>query len=135
MIRHRALLAAILFAAATAAGAAVTNVKTLKTWTGRMPIVIQPLLQQSVITTPDLQRVWATCQMKDSPPEIDFDKRMVLIAVRQSSAVKFSSIKLDKGDLKTSISVAPDKPNQYTCTFALVDRKGVKTLNGGPIGK
>src|SRR3954447_5779944 len=105
MIRHRTLLAAALLAAATTAGAAATTVKPLKTWSGRMPIVIQPLLQQSVITTPDLQRVWARCQMKDSPPDIDFDKRMVLIAVRQSSAVKFSSIKLDKGNLTTTIAI------------------------------
>jgi hypothetical protein len=134
MIRHRVVLLAALLAASTA-GAAVTTVKPLKTWSGHMPIVIQPLMQSSVTSGADWQRVWATCQMKDSAPEVDFSKRMVLIAVRQSSVVTFSSIKLDQGNLTTSIAVAPDKPNRYTCAFALVDRAGVKTLNGGPIGK
>jgi len=134
MIRHRALLLAALLCVSTAA-AAVTTLKPLKTWTGHMPIVIQPLMQSSVTSTADWQRVWATCQMKDAPPEVDFTKRMVLIAVRRSSKVTFSNIKVDKGNLTTSIAVAPDNPSQYTCAFALVDRTGVTSLNGGPLGK
>jgi len=132
MIRHRVLLlAALLCVCAVAA----TTLKPLKTWTGHMPIVIQQLMQSSVTSAADWQRVWATCQMKDAPPEVDFATRMVLIAVRRSSKVTFTNIKIDQGNLTTSIAVAPDSPSQYTCAFALVDRTGVTSLNGAPLGK
>jgi len=100
-----------------------------------MPIVIQPLMQSSVTGTADWQRVWATCQMKDAPPDVDFTQRLVLVAVRRSSKVTFSNIKVDNGNLTTSIAVAPDNPSRYTCAFALVDRTGVTSLNGAPLGK
>ena len=80
-------------------------------------------------------RVWATCLMKGAAPAIDFDKHLVLVAVRRSSAVTFNDVKLDNGNLTTSVSASPDMPNHMTCALALVPRAGVTKVNGAPPGK
>jgi hypothetical protein len=115
--------------------AAKSSVKALQTWTGHMPIGVQPLLQSSVATAADFQRVWSTCQLKGAPPKIDFDKRLVLLAVRRGSAVTFTGMTVDNGNLTTSVVVTPDMPNRMTCALVLVDRAGVTAVNGAPLGK
>ena len=128
---------AILFAAfVLAAGAlAASPVRIAKTWTGRMPASVPPLLQSSVASQDGWKSVWATCQMQGAAPDIDFDKQLVLVAVRQSSVVTFSDVRLDGGNLVTNVIVAPDKPNRMTCALALVAREGVTSVNGAPVGK
>ena len=54
-----------------------------------MPAAVGPLFQTSLANADDLQRVWSTCQIKGAPPKIDFQKHVVLLAVRRSSAVRF----------------------------------------------
>ena len=67
--------------------------------------------------------------------EADEVTREVLLAVRRSNNVKIEAIKLDKGNLTSSVTVAPDMPNRMTCAFVLVDRAGVTTVNGAPPGR
>jgi hypothetical protein len=123
--------------ALASAGAALasTPVKVLSTWTGHMPTAVPPLVQSSVSSQAQWTGVWATCQMKGAPPAIDFDKHLVLVAVRRSSVVSFDSPKLDNGNLVTSVVATPDKPNRMTCALALVPRAGVTKVNGLPPGK
>ena len=134
MIRSRLLIAASVLAAAVPVAAKVTAVKALQTWTGSMPANLQPLFQQSLATPADLQRVWTTCQVKGVPPRIDFGKQLVLLAVRRNSGVTFAGLKLEDGNLKTNIVVTPDTPNHFTCKLVLVDRAGVTSVNGSPVG-
>lgn len=115
--------------------AKVTSVKLLQAWSGRVPLGVQPPLQSSLVTPADFARVWAQCQMKDTVPAIDFDKRLVLVAVRRGSVVRFQSMQVDDGNLKTSVVVSPDMPAYMTCALALVDRAGVAKVNGAPLGK
>ena len=100
-----------------------------------MPTAVPPLVQSSVSSQAQWTGVWATCQMKGAPPAIDFDKHLVLVAVRRSSVVSFDSPKLDNGNLVTSVVATPDKPNRMTCALALVPRAGVTKVNGLPPGK
>jgi hypothetical protein len=126
-----ALVAAALMSAAHAA----TPVKIIKRWTGHMPAAVAPLLQSSAASQDEWSRVWATCLMKGAAPAIDFDKHLVLVAVRRSSAVTFNDLKLDNGNLTTSVAASPDMPNHMTCALALVPRAGVTKVNGAPPGK
>ena len=48
------------------------------------------------------------CQVKGVPPKVDFQKRIVIVAVRNGSAAKFSSLVLDNGTLKTNVVITPD---------------------------
>ena len=125
-------MAAIAFAGAALAA---TPVKILESWTGHMPAAVPPLLQSSVRSQDQWIGVWATCQMKGAAPAIDFDKHLVLVAVRRSSAVSFNAPKLDNGNLVTTVVATPDKPNRMTCALALVPRAGVTKVNGAVPGK
>jgi len=114
---------------------AATPVKIVKTWAGRMPVAVPALVQSSVATKEAWAGVWATCQMKGPAPEVDFEKQLVLVAVRRSSVVRFGDAKLDNGNLATTVVATPDVPNHQTCALALVARTGVNTVNGAPPGK
>ena len=129
------LFAAALLLVAPAAVAAAKTLKPLKTWTGRMPLVIPPLVQSSVVDANVWQQVWATCQLKGAPAAVDFNKRIVLVVVRRANAVKFSSIRLDNGNVTTGVAVASGQPNHQTCALAMIDRAGVDTVNGQALGR
>ena len=135
MFRSKLVLAASLLVASVPLAAKVATVKPLQTWTGRMPANVQPLFQQSLATPDDLQRVWTTCQVKGVPPKVDFGKQLVLLAVRRNNGVSFGGLKLEDGNLKTDIVVTPGTADHLTCRLVLVDRAGVTSVNGTPIGK
>jgi len=114
---------------------AASPVKILKTWTGHMPAAVAPLLQSSAASQDEWSRVWATCLMKGAAPVVDFDKHLVLVAVRRGSTVTFHDVQLDNGNLVTSVAASADAPNRMTCALALVPRAGVSTVNGAAPGK
>jgi hypothetical protein len=132
------LAAAFAIAAAVAAaahGAAGTSVKPLEAWSGRIPLGVQPPLQSSLATREDLARVWAQCRVKGAVPEIDFDRRIVLVAVRRGSSARLTQARLVDGNLTTNVVVTPDMPPYMSCAIAVVDRAGIRTVNGAPIGR
>lgn len=132
----RCLLAfAAALAVASPAAAKSAPVKPLQSWSGQMPPGVPPLFQSSVATSDDLQRVWTMCQVKGVPPKVDFAKRIVLVAVRRGSAVRFGTLTLDDGALKTNVIVTPDKSDRQACALALVNRAGIQSVNGVPLGK
>ena len=121
--------------AAAAHGAPGTTVKPLKSWSGRLPLNVQPPLQSSLATREDMARVWAQCHVHGAVPEIDFDRRIVLVAVRRGGSAKLAPGRLVDGNLTTNVVVTPDMPPYMSCAIAVVDRAGIKTVNGAPIGR
>jgi hypothetical protein len=132
---NRLLLLVALAFLSSNSQAAVKTLKPIKTWSGRMPLVVQPLMQSSVADREQWQRVWTTCQMSDAPEEVDFNKNLVLVSVRRGNSVKFSTITLDKGNVKTSVVVDAEPADHYTCALAMVARSGIKTVNGMQLGR
>lgn len=132
---NRILLIVAFALASSHAAAAIKTLKPIKTWTGRMPLVIQPLMQSSVSDRVQWQRVWTTCQMKGIPDIVDFEKNVVLVTVRRGSNVKITNILLDNGNVTTSVMVAPGQTDHYTCALAMVERAGIKTVNGMELGR
>jgi hypothetical protein len=116
-------------------GAKPTPVRTLQSWSGEMPPGVPPLFQSSVATAEDLQRIWTMCQVKGAPPKVDFRKRIVVVAVRNGGSARFSNLTLDNGTLKTNVVVTPDSAQRQACALALVNRVGITSVNGVPIGK
>lgn len=133
--RRIAALAIAACIAAGAYGAPGTTVRPLQSWSGRLPLDVQPPLQSSLATREDMARIWAQCHVKGAVPEIDFDRRIVLIAVRRGSSAKLTQARLVDGNLTTNVVVTPDMPPYMTCAIAVVDRTGIKTVNGAPIGR
>ena len=111
------------------------SIRPSQTWSGRIPLNIQPPFQSSLARQEDFNRVWAQCQVKGTVPKVDFKKHLVLLAVARGSVVKFANLSLDDGNLKTSVVVTPDIPNHMTCAIALVGRAGVVRVNGVPAGQ
>lgn len=112
-----------------------TPIKTFQTWSGRIPLNIQPPFQSSLARQEDFNRVWAQCQVKGTVPKVDFKTRLVLLAVARGSVVKFANLSLEDGNVKTSVVVTPDMPNHMTCAIALVGRAGIVRVNGVPAGQ
>lgn len=127
--------AIVALAMAFPAAAKPTPVRVLQTWTGRVPLAVQPPLQSSLVNPEALRQLWALCQVKGEAPKIDFDKHLVLVAVRRGSAVRFQKLQLADGNLRTDVAVTPDMPAYMTCALALVDRAGIAKVNGMPVGQ
>ena len=112
-----------------------SQLKPQKSWSGRVPLGVLPPLQSSLATQEDFRRVWAQCQVKGTVPDVDFERRLVLVAVRRGSLVRFQRLTLDGGNLSTDVVVTPDMPPYMTCAIVLVDRAGIARVNGAPIGR
>jgi hypothetical protein len=128
-------LAIVAGVAAAAHGAPGISVKPLQSWSGRLPLNVQPPLQSSLATHEDLARVWAQCRVHGAVPAIDFDRRIVLVAVRRGSSTRLTASRLVDGNLTTNVVVTPDMPAYQSCAIAVVDRTGIATVNGAPIGR
>jgi hypothetical protein len=126
---------AALCAAALSAEAAVTPVRTLERWTGRVPEGVAPPLQSSIITADALQTAWTLCQVKEPMPSVDFSRTFVVLTVRTGTTVRFQNAQLVDGNLRTNALITPAAPAQTHCALALVERAGVKTVNGVPLGQ
>lgn len=117
------------------ASAAVTPVKVQQRWTGRVPAGVAPPPQASLVTADALQVVWTLCQVQAPMPVVDFDRQLVVLAVRQGTTVRFQNAQLVDGNLRTNVVVAPAPAAQTHCALALVDRAGVTSVNGLPPGQ
>ena len=115
--------------------AAVTPVKVQQRWTGRVPAGVAPPPQASLVTADALQVVWTLCQVQASMPVVDFDRQLVVLAVRKGTTVRFQNAQLVDGNLRTNVVVAPAPAAQTHCALALVDRAGVTSVNGLPPGQ
>ena len=130
-----AFVATLVLAATAPAVAKVTSIKLLQAWSGRLPLNLQPPFQSSLATPEDLAPPPPPPPHKGDTPKVDFQTRLVLLAVRRGSVVKFTDLKLDDGNLKSSVVVTPDMPAHMTCAIVLIDRAGVTKVNGLPIGQ
>lgn len=136
---HALALGLALVALAPAGVRAVTpatprELQPEQSFSGTLPLATPPLLPSPIVSRAELQRAWTLCSVKTPMPAIDFGRRLVLVAVAQSSKVSFVKLTLVAGDLKTTVAIAPDMPNHRTCTLAVVDRAGIKKVNGVAVG-
>lgn len=130
-----AMLAALPCLAFLAPAANARDLKPAQTFGGSMPLDVPPLVKSPITSRSDLERAWTMCRVAAPLPAIDFRRRIVLAAVGQSSKVSFVRLALEGGNLKTNVAIAPDMPAYRTCTFAVVERAGVTSVNGVPLGK
>ena len=100
-----------------------------------MPPGVPPPLVSSLATQQTFGQVWALCQIQGSPPAVDFDRNLVVIAARRSSTVRFRRLVLADGNLVTDVAMAPDATEYTTCALALVPRAGIARVNGAPPGR
>lgn len=117
------------------ASAQAATVEPLKAWSGRVPLTERPPLQTSIAKASDWTRIWKDCRVQGPAPKVDFQKTLGLVAVRRGSLVKFMSLNLEDGNLKTNVVVTPDMPDYMACTIVLIRRTGIRKVNGNPVGQ
>lgn len=130
-----ALMAGITIGCASLASAQAITIEPVKSWSGRVPLDERPPLQTSITKDSDWARIWKQCRVQGPAPKVDFQKTLGLVAVRRGSLVKFMDISVEDGNLKTNVVVAPDMPDYMSCAIVLVNRTGIKKVNGNPVGK
>ena len=130
-----ALIAGIAIGCGSVASARAVTIEPVKSWSGRVPLDERPPLQSSIARESDWARIWKQCRVQGPAPKVDFQKRLGLVAVRRGSVVKFMSLNVEDGNLTTNVVVTADMPDYMSCAIVLVDRAGIKKVNGNPVGQ
>jgi hypothetical protein len=130
-----ALMVGIIIGSGGLASAQAITVEPVKSWSGRVPLDERPPLQTSIAKDNDWTRIWKQCRVQGPMPKVDFQKTLGLVAVRRGSGVKFMNMSIEDGDLKTNVVVTPDMPDYMSCAIVLIDRMGIKKVNGNPVGQ
>ena len=130
-----ALIAGITIGCGGLASAQAVTIEPVKSWSGRVPLDERPPLQTSIAKDSDWARIWKQCRVQGPAPKVDFKKTLGLVAVRRGSLVKFMDISVEDGNLKTNVVVTPDMPDYMSCAIVLVNRTGIKKINGNPVGQ
>jgi hypothetical protein len=134
--RHTtAFMAAIVLGHGGLTSVQAITIEPVKSWSGRVPLDERPPLQSSIAKDSDWARIWKQCRIQQPAPKVDFHKTLGLVAVRRGSVVKFMSMNVEDGNLKTNVVVTPDMPDYLSCAIVLVDRAGISKVNGNPVGK
>jgi hypothetical protein len=80
----------------------------------------------------DFAKLWKAWR-KDEPPKVDFATQFVLVLAQPENAkVEFAAALDDAGNLALSGSSTERSPNGMTYVIAVIDRAGVKAVNGKP---
>jgi len=75
-------------------------------------------------------KVW-TAWRKDERPKVDFSKQIVLVLTHFENAdVELTADLEGNGNLKLGVSSTERKANGMTYVIAVVDRAGIKSING-----
>ncbi|MFO1412705.1 MAG: hypothetical protein U1F10_02095 [Burkholderiales bacterium] len=120
---------------AQATHALETPVQVQQRWEGRVPAGVAPPPQSSLVAADALQVVWTLCQVQSPMPDIDFSRQIVLLAVRKGVKVRFQNAQVADGNVRTNVLATMAPAAQTFCALALVDRAGIKTVNGAPLGQ
>jgi len=130
-----ALMAGMVLGYGSLTSAQATTIQPVKSWSGRVPLDERPPLQSSIAKDGDWARVWKQCRIEGPAPQVNFKKTLALVAVRRGSVVKFMSLNVEDGNLMTNVAVTADMPDYMSCAIVLVDRTGIKKVNGKPAGQ
>src|SRR5262249_30470026 len=80
-----------------------------------------------------LAKLWKAWR-KDKPPKVDFSKQVVLVLTHfENAEVKFTADLEGKGNLKLGVSSTERGANGMTYVIAVIDRAGIKSINGKPL--
>lgn len=105
-------------------------------WTGRVDkgAVSAAPPSSPLRTSEELAHLWKAWQIKAALPKVDFSRHLLLVYTATSSVFQLRSLSVDAGgDLKAVLVATPDMTADYAYIIALVDRAGVKSIEGRPL--
>jgi hypothetical protein len=115
-------------------------VKVKRTWNGTVEMELRKEAPESdfVADNDSWAKLWKAYRGED-PPEVDFDKELILVAVnRDPNQISIRPEVDGKGDLRViAVSTLIGFTDPKTCAyqFALIKRHGIKTIKGKAIAK
>jgi hypothetical protein len=107
-------------------------------WAGRIARMqaLEAPIKGFVANAAEFSQLWQTLRLTGDAPAIDFGKYFVLVATSRSSLFKVRAVQLDaNGDLKTVVVATPDLRPDYAVVLTQVERAGVRTVHGQPVGQ
>jgi hypothetical protein len=103
-------------------------------WRGRLGLEHDPLRVGHVSDATTFAKLWASWQVAEPLPPIDFSRHLVLTAIVRSGLVMFKQPVIDdQGDLKPNVVATPDAPNFYSWAICVVERHGIRSIRGAPL--
>ena len=125
------------------ANAADTPVKPTKEWPGKFPDDKDlPLMKLApaggfIADKAAFEKLWKAWRPKEETPKIDFEKELVLVGTTQCAGNRIgAALRLDaKGDLKAAFFATQIAGPGFAYTIVVINREGVKTVDGKPIAK
>jgi hypothetical protein len=81
------------------------------------------------------EKVWTAWRIGEKTPKLDFDKVIVVFTTTAGGKVSAKPMLDDKGDLKFIGLATKDLKPGFRYDMQVVEREGIKTVNGKEIGK
>jgi len=108
-----------------------------KTWVGLLkePALAKEKPAKGFIDSPaDFPKLWKAWSDKEKVPEIDFEKQVVLVATTTKARIHGLHLIDNKGDVQVFVGLSSFAlPNECSYGFLVVDREGIKTIQGKSI--
>ncbi len=129
--------------AASAVQAEDQPVKFVKEWIGKFPKrTDEPLMKEApksgyIADAKAWAKLWKAWRGKDALPKVDFAKQLVLVGTAGCAANRIGArFRLtDKGDLQGGFIATEIGGPGFVYMIAVIDRAGVKSVNGKSLEK
>src|SRR5262249_34491155 len=88
-----------------------------------------------VTSAAEFGRLWTAWFGNEKPPEIDFDKQVVVVATSTRARIHGLHLVDYQGDVRVFVGLILGAPGEGSYGLLAVDREGVRTMQGKPISK
>lgn len=106
----------------------------IREWKGRLALEKTPYRVTHVTDAATLEKLWAEWEIGEPMPNVDFSRQIVLVAVVRSGLVMFKEPTIDdRGDLKRNVVATPDAPSFWSWALCLIEREGIRSVDGRPL--
>lgn len=107
------------------------SVKPLQQWSGSVDdLALMKTASDYIISAKEFEKLWQIWKVPGLLPQVDFSKEVVLVLTTQGSILRFAATLDDRGNLQVLGVATKDLPPGFRYVIAVINREGVKTVNG-----
>jgi hypothetical protein len=113
------------------------TVTPVREWSGSIEdLSLLKSTPEFILSAKEFESLWRSWKLHGSPPpEVDFSMHLVAVQTTQGSKLRLSATVDDRGDLTVLGLTTQDLSPGFRYVFAVLSRKGVKTVNGKELSK
>jgi len=131
------MLAGIMICSSAAiAPAEVREIKSLKEWRGRVDNASgkKAPTRGFLASQAEMDKLWTAWRIPGTCPKVDFKTRLVLVRTCNCSHISIAPLLKEKGDLHVQVTITKDLREDTAYVIALIPRRGIRTVEGKPLG-